>query len=117
MCTRRRYWRRPGRNAAVRDIVHRRRAAGRRLRVLATAMPAATAAGLAAAADAITEGEAPQLPRVRNPDFDEPGYLKVIERKPSVLFAAAMWLGALLAAPARLRAGAGLRLPDRRQRA
>jgi octaprenyl-diphosphate synthase len=38
-----------------------------------------------------------QLLHVRNPDTDEAAYLRVIERKTAVLFAAATRLGALLA--------------------
>jgi octaprenyl-diphosphate synthase len=38
-----------------------------------------------------------QLLHIRNPDTDEPAYLRVIERKTAVLFAAATRLGALLA--------------------
>jgi octaprenyl-diphosphate synthase len=52
---------------------------------------------LADTTNAIAEGEVLQLLHVRNPDTDEPGYLKVIERKTAVLFAAATRLGALLA--------------------
>jgi octaprenyl-diphosphate synthase len=52
---------------------------------------------LAATTNAIAEGEVLQLLHIRNPDTDEPAYLKVIERKTAVLFAAATRLGALLA--------------------
>lgn len=52
---------------------------------------------LADTTNAIAEGEVLQLLHVRNPDTDEPAYLRVIERKTAVLFAAAMRLGALLA--------------------
>ena len=52
---------------------------------------------LADTTNAIAEGEVLQLLHVRNPDTDEPAYLKVIERKTAVLFAAATRLGALLA--------------------
>ena len=52
---------------------------------------------LADTTNAIAEGEVLQLLHVRNPDTDEPAYLKVIERKTAVLFAAATQLGALLA--------------------
>ena len=45
----------------------------------------------------IAEGEVLQLLHVRNPDTDEAAYLRVIERKTAVLFAAATRLGALLA--------------------
>jgi octaprenyl-diphosphate synthase len=52
---------------------------------------------LADTTNRIAEGEVLQLLHVRNPDTDEPGYLRVIERKTAVLFAAATRLGALLA--------------------
>lgn len=52
---------------------------------------------LADTTNAIAEGEVLQLLHVRNPDTDEPAYLKVIERKTAVLFAAATRIGALLA--------------------
>ena len=52
---------------------------------------------LADATNRIAEGEVLQLLHVRNPDTDEPAYLRVIERKTAVLFAAATRLGALLA--------------------
>ena len=52
---------------------------------------------LADTTNAIAEGEVLQLLHIRNPDTDEPAYLKVIERKTAVLFAAATHLGALLA--------------------
>jgi octaprenyl-diphosphate synthase len=52
---------------------------------------------LAGTTNAIAEGEVLQLLHIRNPDTDEPAYLKVIERKTAVLFAAATRLGALLA--------------------
>jgi len=52
---------------------------------------------LADTTNAIAEGEVLQLLHVRNPDTDEAGYLRVIERKTAVLFAAATRLGALLA--------------------
>lgn len=51
---------------------------------------------LADTTNAIAEGEVLQLLHVRNPDTDEAGYLRVIERKTAVLFAAATRLGALL---------------------
>lgn len=50
---------------------------------------------LADATNAIAEGEVLQLLHVNNPDSDEAGYLRVIERKTAVLFAAACQLGAL----------------------
>ena len=52
---------------------------------------------LADTTNAIAEGEVLQLLHVRNPDVDEAAYLRVIERKTAVLFAAATRLGALLA--------------------
>ncbi len=52
---------------------------------------------LADTTNAIAEGEVLQLLHIRNPDTDEPAYLKVIERKTAVLFAAATRIGALLA--------------------
>ncbi|WP_147653951.1 polyprenyl synthetase family protein [Vulcaniibacterium gelatinicum] len=56
---------------------------------------------LADTTNRIAEGEVLQLLHVRNPDTDEAAYLRVIERKTAVLFAAATRLGALLAgAPA-----------------
>src|SRR3546814_681088 len=57
---------------------------------------------LADTTNRIAEGEVLQLLHVRNPDVDEAAYLRVIERKTAVLFAAATRLGALLsgAAPA-----------------
>ncbi len=45
----------------------------------------------------IAEGEVLQLMHIGNPDTDEAAYLRVIERKTAVLFAAATRLGALLA--------------------
>ena len=51
---------------------------------------------LADATNQIAEGEVLQLLHVRNPDTDEAAYLRVIERKTAVLFAAATQLGALL---------------------
>lgn len=51
---------------------------------------------LADTTNAIAEGEVLQLLHIRNPDTDEPAYLKVIERKTAVLFAAATRIGALL---------------------
>ena len=52
---------------------------------------------LADTTNAIAEGEVLQLLHVNNPDTDEAAYLRVIERKTAVLFAAATRLGALLA--------------------
>ena len=52
---------------------------------------------LADTTNRIAEGEVLQLLHVRNPDTDETAYLRVIERKTAVLFAAATRLGALLA--------------------
>ncbi|MFC4727862.1 polyprenyl synthetase family protein [Coralloluteibacterium thermophilus] len=52
---------------------------------------------LADTTNAIAEGEVLQLLHVHNPDTDEAAYLRVIERKTAVLFAAATELGALLA--------------------
>ena len=52
---------------------------------------------LADTTNEIAEGEVLQLLHVRNPDTDETAYLRVIERKTAVLFAAATRLGALLA--------------------
>jgi octaprenyl-diphosphate synthase len=51
---------------------------------------------LADATNAIAEGEVLQLLHVHNPDTDEAAYLRVIERKTAVLFAAATRLGALV---------------------
>jgi octaprenyl-diphosphate synthase len=51
---------------------------------------------LADTTNRIAEGEVLQLLHVRNPDTDETAYLRVIERKTAVLFAAATRLGALL---------------------
>jgi octaprenyl-diphosphate synthase len=53
---------------------------------------------LADTTNAIAEGEVLQLLHVHNPDTDEAAYLRVIERKTAVLFAAATRLGAVLAA-------------------
>ena len=50
---------------------------------------------LADATNRIAEGEVLQLLHVRNPDTDEAAYLRVIERKTAVLFAAGTRLGAL----------------------
>ncbi|MBS7456696.1 polyprenyl synthetase family protein [Coralloluteibacterium stylophorae] len=52
---------------------------------------------LADTTNAIAEGEVLQLLHVHNPDTDEAAYLRVIERKTAVLFAAATRLGAMLA--------------------
>ncbi|MBW3550832.1 MAG: polyprenyl synthetase family protein [Proteobacteria bacterium] len=52
---------------------------------------------LADTTNRIAEGEVLQLLHVRNPDTDQAAYLRVIERKTAVLFAAATRLGALLA--------------------
>ena len=52
---------------------------------------------LANTTNMIAEGEVLQLLHVRNPDTDESAYLRVIERKTAILFAAATRLGALLA--------------------
>ena len=52
---------------------------------------------LADTTNAIAEGEVLQLLHVNNPDTDEAAYLRVIERKTAVLFAAATELGAVLA--------------------
>jgi octaprenyl-diphosphate synthase len=53
---------------------------------------------LADTTNRIAEGEVLQLLNVHNPDVDEAAYLRVIERKTAVLFAAATRLGALLGA-------------------
>src|SRR5690606_1108567 len=50
---------------------------------------------LADTTNRIAEGEVLQLLHVRNPDTDEAPYLRVIERKTAVLFAAGTRLGAL----------------------
>ncbi|WP_374012123.1 polyprenyl synthetase family protein [Pseudoxanthomonas koreensis] len=52
---------------------------------------------LADTTNRIAEGEVLQLLHVRNPDVDEAAYLRVIERKTAVLFAAGTRLGALAA--------------------
>jgi octaprenyl-diphosphate synthase len=52
---------------------------------------------LADTTNQIAEGEVLQLLHVHNPDTDEAAYLRVIERKTAVLFAAATRLGALQA--------------------
>ena len=80
---------------------------------------------LADTTNRIAEGEVLQLLHVGNPDTDEAAYLRVIERKTAVLFAAATRLGAMLAGAdastlrraRRLRHEPRLRLPDRRRRA
>ncbi|MBS0486989.1 MAG: polyprenyl synthetase family protein, partial [Proteobacteria bacterium] len=51
---------------------------------------------LADTTNRIAEGEVLQLLNIHNPDVDEAAYLRVIERKTAVLFAAATRLGALL---------------------
>ncbi|GAP67353.1 geranylgeranyl pyrophosphate synthase [Mizugakiibacter sediminis] len=51
---------------------------------------------LADTTNAIAEGEVLQLLNIGNPDTDEAAYLRVIERKTAVLFAAATELGAVL---------------------
>ena len=51
---------------------------------------------LADTTNQIAEGEVLQLLHVRNPDTDETAYLRVIERKTAILFAAATRLAALL---------------------
>jgi len=52
---------------------------------------------LADTTNQIAEGEVLQLLSIHNPDTDEAAYLRVIERKTAVLFAAATRLGGLLA--------------------
>ena len=52
---------------------------------------------LADTTNTISEGEVLQLLHVHNPDTDEAAYLRVIERKTAILFAAATELGAMLA--------------------
>jgi octaprenyl-diphosphate synthase len=52
---------------------------------------------LADTTNLIAEGEVLQLLHVHNPDTDEAAYLRVIERKTAVLFAAATRLGAMQA--------------------
>lgn len=52
---------------------------------------------LADTTNQIAEGEVLQLLNVHNPDTDEAAYLRVIQRKTAVLFAAASRLGGLLA--------------------
>ncbi len=52
---------------------------------------------LADTTNQIAEGEVLQLLHVHNPDTDEAAYLRVIERKTAVLFAAATRLGAMQA--------------------
>lgn len=51
---------------------------------------------LADTTNMIAEGEVLQLLHVRNPDTTEAAYLRVIERKTAILFAAATQLGAML---------------------
>lgn len=50
---------------------------------------------LAQTTNQIAEGEVLQLLHIHNPDVDEVAYLRVIERKTAVLFAAASCLGAM----------------------
>lgn len=52
---------------------------------------------LADTTNAIAEGEVLQLLHVNNPDVDEAAYLRVVERKTAILFAAGARLGAMLA--------------------
>lgn len=52
---------------------------------------------LADTTNQIAEGEVLQLLHLRNPDTTEDAYLRVIERKTAILFAAATQLGAMLA--------------------
>src|SRR5690606_18636744 len=52
---------------------------------------------LADTTNAIAEGEVLQLMHLNNPDTSESDYLRVVERKTAILFAAAAELGALLA--------------------
>ena len=52
---------------------------------------------LADTTNRIAEGEVLQLLNIHNPDVDEAAYLRVIERKTAVLFAAATRLGGVLA--------------------
>ncbi|HEX7342068.1 MAG TPA: octaprenyl diphosphate synthase [Rhodanobacteraceae bacterium] len=52
---------------------------------------------LADTTNTIAEGEVLQLLNIGNPDVDETAYLRVIERKTAVLFAAATELGGILA--------------------
>src|ERR1044072_4488893 len=52
---------------------------------------------LADTTNRIAEGEVLQLLNIGNPETDETAYLKVIERKTAVLFAAATRLGAVIA--------------------
>jgi octaprenyl-diphosphate synthase len=51
---------------------------------------------LADTTNAIAEGEVLQLLHVNNPETDEAAYLRVVERKTAVLFAAATRLGAVI---------------------
>ena len=51
---------------------------------------------LADTTNQIAEGEVLQLLHINNPDTDEAAYLRVVERKTAVLFAAATRLGAVL---------------------
>lgn len=52
---------------------------------------------LASAANTLSEGEVIQMKNAHDPSVDEPRYLKVIERKTSVLFAAAAKMASALA--------------------
>ena len=52
---------------------------------------------LAGAANTLSEGEVIQMKNAHDPSVDEPRYLKVIERKTSVLFAAAAKMAAAIA--------------------
>jgi len=61
---------------------------------------------LADATNVIAEGEVLQLMHTRNPDLDEAGYLKVIQRKTAKLFEAGAQLGAVLAGAGRERESA-----------
>jgi len=77
---------------------------------------------LADTTNRIAEGEVLQLLHVHNPDTDEAAYLRVIERKTAVLFAAGTRLGALAsgvdeATQQALYDYGMLCLPDRRRRA
>jgi octaprenyl-diphosphate synthase len=69
---------------------------------------------LADTTNQIAEGEVLQLLNIHNPDTDEAAYLRVIERKTAVLFAAATRLGGLLANVPKVQeqalAGFGLNL-------
>lgn len=61
-------------------------------------------ATLSDATNVISEGEVEQLTNVKNPDIDEAGYRRVIDKKTAVLFAAACDVAAILTnAPDHLR--------------